>query len=79
MGLNNDGSIRAPDEVGDYFGLAPIGGRFYVKPDSNSLFHQAIDSHILAKFERPWHYAWDGRGALRRVWVAALPTVAGSA
>jgi len=59
--------------------LAP-GHRLYVKPDLNTLFCQATDiTPLLAKFERPWHYASGGRGALRRVWVAALPAAARSA
>jgi len=54
--------------------------RCSLKPDLNTLFCQATDiTPLLAKFERPWHYASGGRGALRRVWVAALPAAARSA
>jgi hypothetical protein len=51
-----------------------------LKPDLNTSFRQAADiTRLPAKFGRPWHYASDGRGVLRRVWAAALPVVARSA
>ena len=51
----------------------------YLMPDLNTLFRQATDiTPLLAKFRRPWHYASDGRGGLRRVWAAVLPAVARS-
>src|SRR6516162_10247674 len=50
-----------------------------IRPDLNTLFCQATDiTALLAKFGRPWHYASVGRGALQRVWVAALLAVARS-
>jgi transposase len=43
------------------------------KPDLNTSFCQAAHiTGILAKFERPWHYASGGRGVWRRIWAAVL-------
>jgi IS5 family transposase len=48
-------------------------GRNHLKPDLNTSFCQAAHiTGILAKFERPWHYASGGRGVWRRIWAAVL-------